>query len=327
MSRQKRTTALAIVAVAILSARCGSPTAPPPPPPIPVLTITCPEATTVQSSDGQPVPVSFGTATSSGGVAPVSTACATESGSTFPPGATPVSCSAQDARGVSALCSFTVTVQGPPRLVGTRLLAFGDSLTWGTDSPPLRAASPSFAYPEQLQRKLVQYYRVQAPVVINEGVPGEYAQDTGVARIRRVLQQHRPDILLLMEGTNDLLLAEPVGADRAMEALRTMIRTAKDLGIRVGIATIPPQRAGGARNRGRVAGLIPGFNDRIRALAAAENIVVIDVYNAMKDDISLIGEDDLHPTIRGFDVMANVFFEGVKAGFEEKFTARAAGAR
>jgi lysophospholipase L1-like esterase len=308
--------ALAIAGWPAIAAGCGAPPTTPPPP-IPALTITCPSATPVQSMDANPVVVSFSQPTTAGGVAPVNTTCSPGAGSEFPVGPNVVSCSATDARGVSALCSFAVTVRPPPRLVGTRFVAFGDSITWGVDSPPVRAASPSFAYPEQLQRKLVGHYRFQSPQVVNEGRPGEAAQDTGVTRIREALQRHRPDIVLLMEGSNDLLGSEPIAADRAIDALRSMIRTAKDMGVRVGIATIAPQRAGGARNRGRVAGLIPGFNDRIRSMAAAENVVLIDVYAAMKDDLSLIGEDDLHPTVRGFDVIAETFFEAIKLGFDE----------
>jgi hypothetical protein len=48
--------------------------------------------------------------------------------------------------------------------------------------------------------------------------------------------------------------------------------------------------------------------------------VLIDVFNAMKDDLSLIGVDDLHPTIRGYDVIAGVFLEAIKSSFEDTST-------
>jgi lysophospholipase L1-like esterase len=38
----------------------------------------------------------------------------------------------------------------------------------------------------------------------------------------------------------------------------------------------------------------------------------------MKDDPTLIGIDDLHPTPRGYDVMAGVFFEGIRTHFENR---------
>ena len=58
-------------------------------------------------------------------------------------------------------------------------------------------------------------YRFQAtsPVVLNEGLAAEFTTD-GLRRLRGVLQQHRPEVLLLMEGTNDLLDRPPRSAAR-----------------------------------------------------------------------------------------------------------------
>jgi lysophospholipase L1-like esterase len=160
---------------------------------------------------------------------------------------------------------------------------------------------------------------LQSPSVINEGISGEKASDggpnEGVRRLENVLASRRPDILLLMEGTNDLLDCQ-VGVERGIAALTTMVRTAKGRGVRVALATIPPQPSTPSRLP-CVAPLIPVFNDRIRGLADAEQVALADVYNAMKDDLSLIGPDDLHPTARGYEVMADVFFKTIMANFEQ----------
>jgi hypothetical protein len=37
----------------------------------------------------------------------------------------------------------------------------------------------------------------------------------------------------------------------------------------------------------------------------------------MKDDLSLIGSDDLHPTNRGLAVISDVFTDAVRRGFEQ----------
>jgi lysophospholipase L1-like esterase len=274
--------------------------------------------------DNQPVAVSFNLPVTSGGAAPVTTGCTPASGNTFPVGQTPVACNATDGRGIVAMCTFNVTVHPPPRMAATRYVAFGDSITWGVDSPPLRTAGPSFAYPEQLRQRLASRFREQLFIVDNEGQPGEYAQDAS-ARLRSVLELRRPEVLLLMEGTNDLLQFD-LGVERAITGLREMIGIARSMNVRVALATVAPQRVGGPRMR-FAALLVPSFNDRVRALAVAENVPLIDVYAGMKDDVTLIGEDDLHPTIRGFDVMANIFYEGVRTHFEEKFTAAPAARR
>jgi lysophospholipase L1-like esterase len=239
-------------------------------------------------------------------------------------GTSTVSCEARDGANRTASCTFSVRVQGPPQLVGTKLLAFGDSLTAGVISASrnLLIVSPPGSYPFQLQERLVSRYRLQTPIVVNEGNPGEFASDTGVQRFRSVLLANRPEIVLLMEGTNDLLVGGP-GADAAMNALRAMILEAKSQNIRIALATIPPQRAGGLRNRDAVVQIIPGFNDRIRALAISENIPLVDVFAGMQADDSLIGIDDLHMTLHGYDVMAGIYLDAIRANFEVQQTAAA----
>jgi lysophospholipase L1-like esterase len=270
----------------------------------------------VQSADGAPVQVTFQAPTVTGGLQPVSQTCTAQPGQ-FPVGQNPVNCTATDARGQSATCSFVVAVRPPPRLRFTQFLAFGDSLTQGEVSlaPTLLFLSPNDAYPAVLQRRLTTTYRQQNPAVLNDGLGGESAQGGGVTRLSQRLASVRPQVLLLMEGTNDLLAPPPAAADGAIASLRAMVRDAKARGVQVVLATIPPQR--GTGSRAGVAALIPGFNDRIRALATAEQVVLADVYAAMQGDLTLIGVDDLHPTIRGYDVMAGVFLDAIRRSFEE----------
>jgi lysophospholipase L1-like esterase len=307
---------LAIAGLCVVLDSCGgSPTQPQPPP---GLSMTCPVNRSVQSPDGNPAPVTFDAPQTIGGSGGVTTTCTPQSGSQFPVGTSTVACQARDTANNQTSCSFTVVVTSPPRLVAAgKFLAFGDSLTAGvlSESATLLITSTPQSYPSQLQPRLIARYRLQTPVVINEGEPGELASTAGVQRFRGVLIGHRPDVVLLMEGTNDLLLGQ-TGANNAIDALRAMVREAKSQNIRIALATIPPQRAGGARRRDAVVALIPGFNDRIRALAATEGIPLVDVFSGMQADSSLIGPDDLHMTTRGYDVMAGIYFDAIKANFE-----------
>ncbi len=82
------------------------------------LTVICPTIAPTNSSNGQPVSVTYGTtagnsATTTGGTAPVSIAYTPVSGSLFPVGSTQVSVLATDSLGATAACSFTVTIGGP----------------------------------------------------------------------------------------------------------------------------------------------------------------------------------------------------------------------
>jgi len=97
------------------------------------------------------------------------------------------------------------------------LLAFGDSLTYGT------GANEEESYPAQLAR-------LTGRRVMREGVPGEVSE-AGLARLPAVLDEHRPRLLLLCHGGNDFLRRLP--REKAAENVRAMIRLAKGRGIDV----------------------------------------------------------------------------------------------
>jgi lysophospholipase L1-like esterase len=294
---------------------CGdSPTGPSGPGPA----LTCPANVTTESLDGRPAAIEYAVPSAVGGSQPVTVSCAPASGSPFAVGSTTVTCSAQDSANRRTECSFMIRVTRPV-LTSARFLAFGDSLTWGVTSPSptllLLGGGPD-SYPGKLQSLLVARYQSQTPEVLNDGIGGETTVG-GRQRLPASLDQHRPGALLLMEGTNDLLAGD-AGANAALTGLEEMVRTAKARGVRVFLATVPPQRAGGARHRDRVAAMIPAFNDSIRQIAAREAVTLVDVYNALKDRLDLIGVDDLHPTDQGYDVIASTYFETIKTTLEER---------
>jgi lysophospholipase L1-like esterase len=287
------------------------------PDPVLGLTLTCPPNQSVESAAGGAVPVTYDAPQTAGGAAPVTTTCTPQSGSQFSVGTTVVSCQARDAGTQTASCGFSVAVRAAPRLTATRFLAFGDSITAGVVSNPLgfMIVSPPESYPFGLQQRLVTRYQQQTPLVLNEGNASELASVEGIQRFRSVLLSNRPEVVLLMEGVNDLGFAQ-MGVNAAINALRSMLIEARGQNVKVLLASIPPVRAGGAPRRDGVAVLVPVFNDRVRELAASQAVPLADVYGAMKDDLSLIGVDDLHPTVRGYDVMAGVFFDAIRLNFE-----------
>jgi lysophospholipase L1-like esterase len=105
----------------------------------------------------------------------------------------------------------------PPLAPDAVLLAFGDSLTYGT------GANESESYPAHLEKLIGRR-------VVREGVPGEVSE-AGLARLPAALDEHRPRLLLLCHGGNDFLQRLPKA--RAAENLRAMIRLAKSRGVDV----------------------------------------------------------------------------------------------
>jgi lysophospholipase L1-like esterase len=337
--------AMRVVLLAAAASACSSPNGPTPP-----VSLTCPTVAAVESLSGAPVAVTYVTPTATNGTRTIPVSCTPASGSSFPVGDTRVNCASTDTKN-AASCSFVVTVKTAPRLLYTQFLAFGDSITEGKLSDPVgtslafearlrqldfatRSAlleealisSPATSYETGLAQRLAARYTQQTFSVLNDGLGGESAASgasPGVFRFPGSIGANNPQVVLLMEGTNDLL--SPSGGDPAIQALDTMIGVALSQGRRVVLATIPPQRAGGLNNRSGVAARIPAFNDQIRTLAATRHVVLCDVYNAMKDDIQhLIGVDDLHPTVQGYQVIADTFYNAVRQNFEQGATAQPA---
>ena len=104
-----------------------------------------------------------------------------------------------------------------------RVLAFGDSLTYGV------GASQGQDYPSQLA--LISGFEV-----INAGVSGETTSE-GKQRLAQLLTRHNPELLILLEGGNDFLRNQPLAATKAN--LAQMIEAAQAKQIPVVLVAVP----------------------------------------------------------------------------------------
>lgn len=332
------------------------PTAPTPLPPdkIGELTIACPAAVTVRSRDGVSAPVVYQPPRVRGGQAPVRTDCTPPSGAAQPIGTTTLNCTASDRLGQQTACSVPLTVLPPPRLAATKLLAFGDSLTAGVvsdaaspsvrpaasgpglQSGPFRPQNAAASYPGLLERMLRRAYPVQSITVVDSGLPGETAA-AAVSRFQRDVVRLAPDLVLIMEGSNDVLqsveatpreLADPAGA-----ALEAMVAEAEARGVEAILATIPPIRASA---RGELAAeAVVELNRQIRAIAAGRRIPLVDVFAAVSAGgcpagaavvTPCLGADGLHLTQRGYELVAEAFFRVIVDRYDVSVTASEAAA-
>jgi len=319
------------LAVSLVSGACGGdPPAGPTPPPPPQLSVVCPPAQSGVSFQGQPAVISWPAPTTQGGTAPIQTSCTPASGSAFLPGTTTVGCTATGSgSNQSASCSFPVTVARPPQISVTRFMAFGDSITWGTAYPPAGYQRypdppPSYSYPSQLFLLLGLRYSDQSITMANEGWPAE-SIDTGLGRLPDAMAFNTPEVVLLLEGANDLL-GNPSSSTTVYIAskLRDMVRTAKTRvpASRVLLATFPPQFHGSPKDRGAGAEFVPDLNQLIADVARSEGATLVDLYAALLVDVKrYIGSDGLHPTEQGFTLMSQTFAKVIQEKFEAKATA------
>jgi lysophospholipase L1-like esterase len=260
--------------------------------------------------------VAFDT-TPQGGRPPATVACAPESGSTFPIGETQVSCTATDAAAQSVGCTFPVVVARTPTLAHARFLAFGDSITEGVVSPApellLRIATPE-AYPGQLQQMLAARYTAQTITVANHGRGGETLAQ-GRQRLPGVLDDERPEVLLLLEGVNNI---RNVDTDELAGDLDRMVRSARDRDIEVILAKLLPisdERESGSRRGTQQA--IRDLNESIERIARRHNLgAPVDLHAVFLADPSLLGRDGLHPTAAGYVRIAEEFFQAIMDRYE-----------
>jgi lysophospholipase L1-like esterase len=316
------------IALAGLVAACAKPPLSPSPQPQPQAPqITCPAPLTLTSGTGAAITATYGTATVIGGASPITTACLPASGSLFALGTTAVTCTATDAQQRTSACSFPVQIQSPPRIRLTEFMAFGDSITAGDDGLDARTSSLGWrltprvsvgnkAYPPVLALELASWYLAQQPHVVNAGFGGEFAAgaDT-LPRFQRMLTSANPQAVLLMEGSNDILDGDPAMITGAVNSLRAMIGVAAARSIPTYLATVPPMNPDGARGR-RGYATVPLLNSQIRTLAAELRVPLVEIFGAFNLDYSLLFADGLHPNERGYALIAETFFQSLKATLE-----------
>ena len=103
------------------------------------------------------------------------------------------------------------------------ILAFGDSLTFGT------GAEPAESYPAVLEKMIGRR-------VVNYGVPGEVTAE-GLLRLPDVLEREKPALILLCHGGNDQL--RHLNLQQASGNIREMIRLARKANAAVVLIAVP----------------------------------------------------------------------------------------
>lgn len=124
-------------------------------------------------------------------------------------------------------CFSLVSCHNTPKLAplpsDAVVLAFGDSITFGT------GAAPGESYPSILESVIGRR-------VVNAGVPGEVTAQ-GKERLGEVLDQHRPALMLLCLGGNDFLRNQDQSQTAAN--LRDMVTLAQQRGVAVVLIAVP----------------------------------------------------------------------------------------
>jgi lysophospholipase L1-like esterase len=292
--------------------------------------LSCPADIAVTAHNGQPATATFDTPVASKGSAPITVVCVPGSATQFDAGTTTVTCTATDSRQHMGSCSFSVIVNAIPQLLKTKFMAFGDSITEGkipTIGPsivvPAQCPTPtgqalcfntSSSYVEQLNTKLAARYQDQTVTIVADGLGDEEAGG-GKLRLPADLATYQPDVLLLLEGVNDLLHTTdptkiPGAINSIVNALGNDIDSAQSRGAKTYLATLPPLNPA----KQSQASAIQTVNAQIKTLAAQKGVILVDMNAAITLD--LVGSDGIHLTSAGYGVMADTWLKAIESTLE-----------
>lgn len=184
--------------------------------------------------------------------------------------------------GLLIIMASTVLIACPSGAKPSRLandvviLAFGDSLTFGTGT------TPEESYPAVLERLIGRR-------VFNSGIPGEVTGE-GLSRLPEVLEEEKPALMILCHGGNDLL--RHLDQQQTAANLRAMIRLAQERGVAVVIISVPSP------------GLALSPPPFYREIAVEMNIPFDDKTLAMVLSDCSLKSDYIHPNAAGYRRLA-----------------------
>ncbi len=176
------------------------------------------------------------------------------------------------------------------------VVAFGDSIVAGYQQPE--------GWPEILGRDLAGRYSDVS--VLNAGISGNTAGD-GIARLRRDVLAHQPDLVLIAFGLNDM--KNGVSLSRFEKDLSEIVGEIVVSGARPVLLTTTRLQRGASM----LARVNPApFNKSIRTLAVEKDIPLIDVndeFKGLNTPEYLI--DAAHPNAEGYRVIADIIRKGL----------------
>jgi lysophospholipase L1-like esterase len=284
--------------------------------------IACALPVQVLSRDGGPVEVHFrNPVVAANGVEIEKVECRPGSGSLFPIGLTQVSCEVRDETTVVAQCAFGIRVIFR-RLAHERFLAFGDSITNGFVPPELTTesfglgpldAGSSRSYPYKLNVLLRERFPTQPIEIENAGRGGEHTTG-GEERLPDRIDDTDPDVLLLLEGINDIPFRS---AGDILANLEQMVRIAQNRGVLVIIATLTPLGPDRERNSPGAQARVADVNRGIFDIARRYNLGrVVDLFTLFSTNPELMASDQKHPNLEGQTAIAQAFFTEIISRWE-----------
>jgi lysophospholipase L1-like esterase len=186
-----------------------------------------------------------------------------------------------------------------------RYLATGDSITKGVGS------DDEMGFRSTLLSRLREYYDVPVSMFYRGRGGGPSAD--GVGRTPRDLELLEPAYTLIGWGTNDWNICGPPPTCDTMENLRSIVRDVKAADSLPCVATIIPANPSDNRTPPSRNEWVAEMNELIKAMALEEGALVVDHYAAFMGvgDLPNLFDDHVHPNDRGYQLMAETWFNAL----------------
>jgi acyl-CoA thioesterase I len=153
------------------------------------------------------------------------------------------------------------------------ILAFGDSLTYGTGAEPRTESYPAILS------------ELSGRIVINAGVPGEISRE-GLKRLPSLLETHQPQLVLLCHGGNDLI--RKLSEEELRQNLTGMVTMVRQYGAQVVMVAVPKP--------GLFLKAAPIYQEVAQTLQVPlENDIIADI-----ESQPALKSDPIHPNAEGY---------------------------
>ena len=184
-----------------------------------------------------------------------------------------------------------------------RILAIGSSSTAGVG-----ASVASHAYPPRLRDALVRLLPDTDITVRNDGIGGEVASTT-LVRMRKSVEDWKPDVVLWQLGTNDAM--RHISVEAFSETLREGVDFVLSRGL--DLLLIDPQFFSGVANED----LYRDFVQSIERVAAEKRVplmrryAIMRYWDALPDKVPMLSPDGFHMNDLGYLCMAETLAGGM----------------
>jgi len=177
---------------------------------------------------------------------------------------------------ISALLSCSKETPLLPLEPNATILAFGDSLTYGTGT------SRDNAYPAVLEK-------MTGLKVVNAGIPGEISA-AGLTRLPALLREHHPDLIIICHGGNDIL--RHMNLNQTHNNIQKMITLAQANNTQIILIGVP--------EFGLFLDTLPLYSD----LAESNHIPIAE--DILGDILAknTLKSDQIHPNAQGYQILA-----------------------